>query len=170
MMSKQTLSEDLFFDPSFTDLSDDTTRLILIGLILHADKNNGGNANARVLARKLDEPEYFIESALQEMSKKGLIHLQEAQGHRYYQVCNWRKYVPRPRPTASSTSPTATPKTPKAPNGTSATNAAASAKKRDEKREHDHSLDHDAHPGAAHNPHDPHDLRDGSEVAGHAGS
>jgi hypothetical protein len=136
-MTRQTLSEELFFDPAFTSLSDDTARLILIGLILTADKNNGGCADVHVLARKLDEPDYFVENALQEMSKKGLIHLQEVHGRRYYQVCNWRKYVPRSHPPAS-VRPKPTPAAP-------SLNAASHPGSENRKAQHEHEHPEEPH-------------------------
>lgn len=101
MASKRSIPTTLFASPDFFELSSNTTRLILIGIILDADDEGRGSAHPRLLARKLDQSLEDIEQALEEFAEHGILQCYEIAGRRYYWLCHWHKYQTLSKPTPS---------------------------------------------------------------------
>lgn len=102
MAKKRSIPTTLFASPDFFELSSNTVRLILIGIILDADDEGRGCAHARLLARKLDQQPADIEQALEELADHGILQCYEAAGRSYYWLCHWHKYQVLSKPTPSS--------------------------------------------------------------------
>lgn len=83
------------------------TRLVFMGLLVHAEDNGVGSANERLLASlifPMDDREIAIEwtrRALDECSRGGQIALYEAAGRRLYAVANWAEHQRIDRPSAT---------------------------------------------------------------------
>ncbi len=101
MASKRSIPTHLFSSPDFFELSSNTTRLILIGIILDADDEGRGSAHSQLLARKLNEQEAQIEGALIELEEHGILQCYQVQGRGYYTLCHWHKYQTLSKPTPS---------------------------------------------------------------------
>ncbi len=101
MAGKRSIPTGLFSSPDFFELSSDTIRLIMIGLILDADDEGRGSAHPRLLARKLDKhPEEY--QALAIPQAPGILQCYEVAGRAYYVLCHWRKYQTLSKPTPST--------------------------------------------------------------------
>ncbi|SRR5579875_295902 len=101
MASKRSIPTTLFASPDFFELSSNTTRLILIGLILDADDEGRGSAHPRLLARKLDQSSEDIAQALEELAAHGILQCYDVAGRRYYWLRHWLKYQTLSKPTPS---------------------------------------------------------------------
>ena len=101
MASKRSIPTSLFSSPDFFELSSDTIRLIMIGLILDADDEGRGSAHLRLLARKLDKCPEDIEQALVELQAHGILQCYEVSDRAYYVLCHWHKYQILSKPTPS---------------------------------------------------------------------
>ncbi|MGH2482275.1 MAG: hypothetical protein ACRDHW_21705 [Ktedonobacteraceae bacterium] len=102
MAGKRSIPTSLFSSPDFFELSSDTIRLIMIGLILDADDEGRGHAHPRLLARKLDKCPEDIEQALVELQAHGIVHSYEVAGRAYYVLCHWHTYQTLSKPTPSA--------------------------------------------------------------------
>ncbi len=100
MATKRSIPTTLFASPDFFELGSDTTRLILIGLILDADDAGRGSAHSRLLAHRLDKEPAQIEQALVELQEHGMLRCYEVQGRRYYWLCHWDTYQSLNKPTS----------------------------------------------------------------------
>ena len=101
MAAKRSIPTTLFESPDFFELSSDTIRLILIGIILDADDEGRGSAHPRLLARKLDKQPADMEQALTELEAHGILRCYTVDTRRYYVLCHWHKYQVLSRPTPS---------------------------------------------------------------------
>lgn len=101
MAAKRSIPTTLFESPDFFELSSDTIRLILIGIILDADDEGRGSAHPRLLARKLDKQPADIEQALAELEAHGILRCYTVEMRSYYTLCHWDKYQVLSRPTPS---------------------------------------------------------------------
>lgn len=101
MASKRSIPTTLFASPDFFDLSTDTIRLIMIGLILDADDEGRGCAHPRLLARKLDKQPQEIEQAFSELETRSIVLRYDVAGRGYYVLCHWLTYQILSRPTPS---------------------------------------------------------------------
>jgi hypothetical protein len=101
MATKRSIPTNLFASPDFFELSSNTTRLILVGIILDADDEGRGSAHPRLLARKLDQAQEDIVRALEELTAHGMLLCYEVAGRRYYWLCHWQKYQTLSKPTPS---------------------------------------------------------------------
>ncbi len=83
------------------------TRLVFMGLLVHAEDNGVGSANERLLASlifPMDDRDTAIEwtrRALDECSRGGQITLYEAGGRRLFAVANWAEHQRIDRPSAT---------------------------------------------------------------------
>lgn len=102
MAAKRSIPTSLFASPDFFELSTDTIRLILIGIILDADDEGRGSAHSRLLARKLDKHPEEIEQAFVELEAHDILHCYMVEMRRYYTLCHWHKYQVLSRPTPST--------------------------------------------------------------------
>lgn len=102
MAGKRSIPTSLFSSPDFFELSSDTIRLIMIGLILDADDEGRGSAHPRLLARKLDKHLEDIDHALVELQAHGILQCYEVSGRAYYVLCHWHKYQTLSKPTPST--------------------------------------------------------------------
>ncbi|HEU5379290.1 MAG TPA: hypothetical protein VFV38_28035 [Ktedonobacteraceae bacterium] len=102
MAGKRSIPTSLFNSPDFFELSSDTIRLIMIGLILDADDKGRGHAHPRLLARKLDKCSEDIEQALVELQAHGIVRCYEVAGRAYYVLCHWHTYQTLSKPTPSA--------------------------------------------------------------------
>lgn len=105
MAAKRSIPTTLFASPDFFELSTDTIRLILIGIILDADDEGRGSAHPRLLARKLDKRPEDIDVALAELEAHGILRCYEVSGRVYYVLLHWHKYQVLSRPTSSNFPP-----------------------------------------------------------------
>lgn len=101
MAAKRSIPTTLFASPDFFELSTDTIRLILIGIILDADDEGRGSAHPRLLARKLDKCPEDINQALDELEAHGILRCYVVEERPYYVLCHWHKYQLLSRPTPS---------------------------------------------------------------------
>jgi len=101
MATKRSIPTSLFASPDFFELSNNTTRLIFIGIILDADDEGRGCAHPRLLARKLDQALEDIAQALEELIAHGMLQCYEVAGRHYYWLCHWQKYQTLSKPTPS---------------------------------------------------------------------
>ena len=102
MAGKRSIPTSLFSSPDFFELSSDTIRLIMIGLILDADDEGRGHAHPRLLARKLDKSPEDIEQALVELQAHGIVRCYEVASRAYYVLCHWHTYQTLSKPTPSA--------------------------------------------------------------------
>lgn len=102
MAAKRSIPTSLFASPDFFELSSDTVRLILIGIILDADDEGRGSAHTHLLARKLDKTPQQIEEALGELAAHGILRCYQVQSRHYYMLCHWHKFQTLSKPTPSS--------------------------------------------------------------------
>jgi hypothetical protein len=105
MAAKRSIPTNLFASPDFFELSSDTIRLIMIGLILDADDEGRGCAHPRLLARKLDTTPEAVAQALTECEAHGIVRCYTVEGRSYYVLVHWQKYQVLSRPTPSSYPP-----------------------------------------------------------------
>lgn len=105
MAAKRSIPTTLFASPDFFELSTDTIRLVVIGIILDADDEGRGSAHPRLLARKLDKRPEDIEQALAEMESHGILRSYEVSGRIYYVLLHWHKYQVLSKPTPSNFPP-----------------------------------------------------------------
>ncbi len=105
MAAKRSIPTNLFASPDFFELSSDTIRLILIGIILDADDEGRGSAHPRLLARKLDTTPEAVDQALRECEAHGMLRCYLVEGRSYYVLLHWHKYQVLSRPTPSSYPP-----------------------------------------------------------------
>ena len=105
MAAKRSIPTTLFASTDFFELSSNTTRLILIGIILDADDEGRGSAHPRLLARKLDQTPEDIDQALQELAMHGILRCYVIERRSYYVLLHWHKYQVLSRPTPSSYPP-----------------------------------------------------------------
>lgn len=105
MSKKRSIPTSLFASPDFFELSSDTIRVIMLGLILDADDEGRGCAHARLLARKLDKCPQDIEAALAELAAHGIVRCYLVADCRYYVLCHWHKYQILSKPTPSAYPP-----------------------------------------------------------------
>src|SRR5262249_18411483 len=102
MAKKRSIPTNLFASPDFFELSSNTVRLILIGIILDADDEGRGCAHSRLLARKFDQQPEDIEHALEELAAHGILQCYDVASRRYYWLCHWYTYQILSKPTPSS--------------------------------------------------------------------
>lgn len=102
MAGKRSIPTSLFSSPDFFELSSDTIRLIMLGLILDADDEGRGHAHPRLLARKLDKSPEDIAQALVELQAHGIVQCYEVAGRAYYVLCHWHTYQTLSKPTPSA--------------------------------------------------------------------
>jgi hypothetical protein len=105
MAGKRSIPTTLFESPDFFELSSNTTRLILVGIILDADDEGRGSAHPRLLARKLDQTPEDIEQALEELATHGILRCYTTADRSYYVLLHWQNYQVLSRPTASNYPP-----------------------------------------------------------------
>ncbi|HEU5374241.1 MAG TPA: hypothetical protein VFV38_02290 [Ktedonobacteraceae bacterium] len=105
MSKKRSIPTSLFASPDFFELSSDTVRVIMLGLILDVDDEGRGYAHARLLARKLDKCPQDIEAALVELAAHGIVRCYLVADRRYYVLCHWHKYQILSKPTPSAYPP-----------------------------------------------------------------
>src|SRR5581483_11081630 len=105
MAAKRSIPTTLFASPDFFELSSDTVRLLLIGIILDADDEGRGCAHARLLARKLDTTTEAVEQTLKECEAHRILRCYLVEGRPYYVLLHWHKYQVLSRPTPSSYPP-----------------------------------------------------------------
>ena len=72
MVRGRLIPTSYFRDPDVMSLSSGDVRLILVGLVLHADDYGRGLAHAVILGRDLDYPPGTIEAALVELEQAEL--------------------------------------------------------------------------------------------------
>ena len=73
MVRGRLIPTSYFRDPDVMSLSSGDVRLILVGLVLHADDYGRGLAHLVILGRDLDYPPEVIESALRELEQADLV-------------------------------------------------------------------------------------------------
>jgi hypothetical protein len=89
MVRGRLIPTSYFRDPDVMSLSSGDVRLILVGLVLHADDWGRGLAHAFILGRDLDYPPEVIEAALAELERAELVQCYQAGKHRYYVLTRW---------------------------------------------------------------------------------
>lgn len=102
MAAKRSIPTSLFASPDFFELSTDTIRLIMIGIILDADDEGRGSAHPSLLARKLDKHPEDIKQALAELEAHRILRCYEVSGRVYYVLLHWHKYQVLSKPTPSN--------------------------------------------------------------------
>ena len=103
MVRGRLIPTSYFHDPDVMSLSSGDMRLILVGLVLHADDWGRGLAHSVILGRDLDYPPEVIEAALAELEQAELIQCYQAGKHRYYVLTRWDEWqkLPQARRTPS---------------------------------------------------------------------
>jgi hypothetical protein len=89
MVRGRLIPTSYFRDPDVMSLSSGDIRLILVGLVLHADDWGRGLAHTVILGRDLDYPPEVIETALTELEGAELVQCYQAGKHRYYVLTRW---------------------------------------------------------------------------------
>ena len=89
MVRGRLIPTSYFRDPDVMSLSSGDVRLILVGLVLHADDYGRGLAHAVILGRDLDYPPGTIEAALVELEQAELLQCYQVGKHRYYALTRW---------------------------------------------------------------------------------
>jgi hypothetical protein len=90
-----------FRDPDVMSLSSGDVRLILVGLVLHADDYGRGMAHPDIVGRDLDYPPAAIEAAFAELEQVELVQCYQVGRHRYYVVTRWSDWQKLHKPTPS---------------------------------------------------------------------
>lgn len=101
MAKQRCLPTSFFKDPDVMALSNGDVRLILVGLVLNADDEGRGLADARILGREFDYPPDQVEAALQEIETYELAQCYHVGRHGYYSLCRWREWQTLSKPTPS---------------------------------------------------------------------
>jgi hypothetical protein len=101
MVRGRLLPTNYFRDPDVMSLSSGDVRLILVGLVLHADDYGRGLAHAVILGRDLDYPPEVIEAALAELERAELVQCYQVGKHRYYVLTRWNDWQKLKKPTPS---------------------------------------------------------------------
>lgn len=100
MAAKRCIPTNLFYNSKFVRLHNDTTRLILIGLITDADDAGRGVADPYLLGRKLDQQPENIQEALADLEQTGFVQLYQGE-EPYYFLCHWYEWEKLGKPTPS---------------------------------------------------------------------
>src|SRR5437899_12001585 len=98
MAGKRSIPTSLFNSPDFFELSSDTIRLIMIGLILDADDEGRGHAHPRWLAGRWVKCPEDIDQGLVELQAHGIFAAYEVAGGANYVRCHWLRYKTLVRP------------------------------------------------------------------------
>jgi DNA-binding transcriptional ArsR family regulator len=101
MVRGRLIPTSYFRDPDVMSLSSGDVRLILVGLVLHADDYGRGLAHAVILGRDLDYPPDTIETALGELEQAELLQCYQEGKHRYYALTRWNDWQKLNKPTPS---------------------------------------------------------------------
>ncbi len=96
MVRGRLIPTSYFRDPDVMSLSSGDVRLILVGLVLHADDWGRGLAHPLILGRDLDYPPEVIEAALAELEQAELVWCYQAGKHRYYVLTRWDEWQKLP--------------------------------------------------------------------------
>ena len=96
MVRGRLIPTSYFRDPDVMSLSSGDVRLILVGLVLHADDWGRGLAHTVILGRDLDYPPEVIEAALCELEQADLVQCYQAGKHRYYVLTRWDEWQKLP--------------------------------------------------------------------------
>jgi len=90
------ISPDIWTDPKFVSLTDDTTRLLFIGLFSNANdygKLRGEWWSIRSMVFPINElPQEKIESMLGDLEKRDLIARYKVKDEKYIKLANWEKH------------------------------------------------------------------------------
>ncbi len=92
MVRGRLIPTNYFRDPDVMSLSSGDVRLILVGLVLHADDYGRGLAHTAILGRDLDYPPEVIEAALCELERADLLQCYQIGKHRYYALTRWNDW------------------------------------------------------------------------------
>ena len=96
MPRKRMISPDIWTDPKFVSLTDDTTRLLFIGLFSNANdygKLRGEWWSIRSMVFPINElPQEKIESMLGDLEKRDLIARYKVKDEKYIKLANWEKH------------------------------------------------------------------------------
>jgi hypothetical protein len=101
MVRGRLIPTSYFRDPDVMSLSSGDVRLILVGLVLHADDYGRGLAHTVILGRDLDYPPEIIEAALAELEQADLVQCYQVGKHRYYVLTRWDDWQKLKKPTPS---------------------------------------------------------------------
>ncbi len=101
MVRGRLIPTSYFRDPDVMSLSSGDVRLILVGLVLHADDYGRGLAHLVILGRDLDYPPEVIEAALGELEQADLVQCYQVGKHGYYALTRWNDWQKLNKPTPS---------------------------------------------------------------------
>jgi len=101
MVHGRLIPTTFFRDPDVMSLSSGDVRLILVGLVLHADDYGRGMAHSDIVGRDLDYPPATIEAAFGELEQAELVQCYQVGRHRYYVVTRWADWQKLHKPTPS---------------------------------------------------------------------
>ena len=101
MVHGRLIPTSFFRDPDVMSLSSGDVRLILVGLVLHADDYGRGLAHPDIVGRDLAYPPEAIEAAFAELEQAELVQCYRVGRHRYYVVSRWEDWQKLHKPTPS---------------------------------------------------------------------